>query len=56
MTKRDIRKLRRHLQLTQEEFAHLLHVHRITVVRWERGLQSPQGFLKLALEKLKDTN
>jgi transcriptional regulator with XRE-family HTH domain len=38
---KDIRELRRSLNLTQEELARLLDVSFVTISRWERGLGWP---------------
>ena len=45
----DVRRLRGHLGLTQEQFAERLGVSTITVHRWESGQSHPR---RLALEKL----
>lgn len=42
MNAKDIRELRRSLNLTQEELARLLDVSFVTVSRWERGLGWPR--------------
>jgi putative transcriptional regulator len=36
-----IRSLRQHLQMTQEDFAHLIGVTFSTVNRWENGKSTP---------------
>jgi len=37
MTKREVRRARRALGLSQSKFAALLGVHKLTVLRWEAG-------------------
>ena len=41
-----IRKLRRNLRLSQREFAEQLGVARVTLVRWERGRQTPSALAR----------
>ena len=45
-----IRRLRKKLGLTQEEFAHRLGVSWVTVSRWEHGHSSPRGLSEKALD------
>lgn len=49
MSREEIIKLRKRLDLSQEKFAALLGVSRITIVNWENGNNKPSY---LALEKL----
>lgn len=49
MDKEEIKKLRKSLKLSQEKFAALLGVTRLTVVNWENGAYNPSP---LAVEKL----
>ncbi|MCK5616635.1 helix-turn-helix transcriptional regulator [Candidatus Pacearchaeota archaeon] len=51
MNKKEIKKLREKLNMSQEKFAALLGVTRLTVIHWENGIYKPSP---LALEKLKD--
>lgn len=37
MSGKELRFLRTHLRLTQDELAHMLHKERLTIGRWERG-------------------
>jgi DNA-binding transcriptional regulator YiaG len=47
-----IRKLRKRLGLTQEQFAHKLGVTFVSVNRWENGHSTPTGLSARALEAL----
>ena len=47
----DVRLLRQHLGLTQEQFAHELGTTYGTIARWENGKQTPRGLYKRALEQ-----
>jgi len=46
----DIKDLRKHMGITQADFAKILGVSRLTIIRWEAGYFSPSP---LASEKLK---
>jgi len=52
MNAEEIKSMRKTLELTQDRLADRLGVHRITVVRWERGDTSPSGLALKALERL----
>lgn len=47
-----VRRLRKRLGLTQEEFAHRLGVSWVTVSRWEQGHSAPRGLSEKALDAL----
>lgn len=53
MTADEIRKLRKALGLTQEQFAKRVGAARVTVAKWEIGKHPPKGLYLQALEKLK---
>jgi DNA-binding transcriptional regulator YiaG len=54
MSPKQIRGLRKDLELTQQELADLIGAQRVTVARWEIGTSRPTGaYLKLLVE-LKD--
>jgi DNA-binding transcriptional regulator YiaG len=53
MKKDEIKKLRRALKLTQEQFAHLIGATFSTINRWENGRSSPRGLYIKALEDIK---
>jgi DNA-binding XRE family transcriptional regulator len=53
MKKDDIVKLRRSMNLTQEEFARRLGVHRVAVARWETGKFKPSALAMAQIERLK---
>ncbi len=53
MNKDDIVKLRRSMNLTQEEFAHRLGVHRVAVARWETGKFKPSPLAMTQIKRLK---
>src|SRR5215510_14859122 len=52
MRPEEIRKLREHLQLTQEVFARILGVSFATVNRWENGKSEPSGDYARVLQTL----
>lgn len=52
MSPTDVERTRRELGLTQTELARLLGVHRVTVTRWETGIEKPPAMLSLAMEAL----
>ena len=37
MNNEELKHMRASMNLTQDEFAELIHVHKMTVSRWERG-------------------
>ena len=45
-----VRRLRKKIGVTQEEFARRLHVSFVTVNRWEHGHSSPRGLSEKALD------
>jgi DNA-binding transcriptional regulator YiaG len=45
----DLKTVRKDLELSQEDFGHLLGVTGATVHRWEKGVYKPS---KLAIEKI----
>jgi DNA-binding transcriptional regulator YiaG len=50
MSPKQIRALRKDLQLTQQELADRIAAQRVTVARWEIGTSQPTGaYLKLLL-------
>lgn len=53
MTGETFRKIRKKLDLTQEQLAVRLQVHRVTVSRWESGELVIDERTKLAMEHLK---
>lgn len=42
------REIRRAAGVSRQRLADELHVHVVTVARWERGTRAPQGKLRLA--------
>lgn len=51
MSPKQIRALRKDLELTQQELADRIGAQRVTVARWEIGTSRPTGaYLKLLLE------
>ena len=50
---RDIRNFRRKLGITQEVFAQMLNVHRLTLIRWEKNLSVPHTRHKRIIQSLK---
>ena len=46
-----VRRLRQSLGLSQQELADKLGVARVTVGRWERGRQRPQGLARKVVEE-----
>ncbi len=51
-----IRGLRRHLEMTQEEFAHALGITVSTVNRWENGHASPSKLARATIARLAAEN
>ena len=49
----DIRNFRKKLGITQEVFAQMLQVHRLTLVRWEKNTSSPHSRHRRMLQSLK---
>jgi DNA-binding XRE family transcriptional regulator len=45
----EIKRMRIHLELSREKFAHLIGVSLITVNRWEGGKTNPRGHTKAVL-------
>ena len=43
MTGRRVRRIRDHVQMSQEVFARCLHTSRRTLEKWEQGLARPSG-------------
>lgn len=52
MTPDELRQWRGHAGLSQSGLAALLHVDKMTVSRWERGVREIPPFLILALEAI----
>ena len=52
MTPTQIREWRDRMGWTQDQLAEALGVFPLTVSKWERGVQPPQPYLRLALERL----
>ena len=50
---RDIRNFRRKLGITQEVFAQMLNVHRLTLIRWEKNLSVPHARHKRIIQSFK---
>ena len=53
MTDNDIKNLRWQMGLTQEEFARLFPVSRMTVYKWETGKVTPNQQAQHTLQKLR---
>ena len=53
MTREDVRSLRQELGLSQDRFASLLCVARMTVMRWESGETAPSGLWPSVLRLLR---
>ena len=49
----DIRNFRKKLGITQEVFAQMLHIHRMTLIRWEKNLAVPHARHKRAIQGIK---
>ena len=49
----DIRNFRKKLGITQEVFAQMLHVHRLTLIRWEKNLSTPHARHKRKIQSFK---
>ena len=49
----DIRNFRKKLGITQEVFAQMLHVHRLTLIRWEKNLSTPHARHKRMIQSFK---
>ena len=49
----DIRNFRKKLVITQEVFAQMLHVHRLTLIRWEKNLSTPHARHKRKIQSFK---
>ena len=49
----DIRNFRKKLGITQEVFAQMLHVHRLTLIRREKNLSSPHSRHRRMIQSLK---
>jgi DNA-binding transcriptional regulator YiaG len=52
MSPQQVKRLRKGLGMTQQEFADSLGVPQSTVGRWEAGLNSPRGLNLKALKEL----
>lgn len=52
MSPREVKRIRRILGLTQQQFANALHVARESVARWEVGMSKPTGLYLKALTDL----
>ena len=50
---RDIRNFRKKLGITQEVFAQMLQVHRLTLIRWEKNLSVPHARHKRIIQSFK---
>ena len=50
---RDIRNFRKKLGVTQEVFAKMLDVHRMTLIRWEKNLSVPHARHKRIIQSFK---
>lgn len=53
VTPEEVKAIRAKMELTGDQFAKRIGVHRVTVVRWERGEMVPRGMALAALLKLK---
>ena len=49
----DIRNFRKKLGITQEVFAQMLHVHRLTLIRWENASTIRQSKYRKMIRELK---
>ncbi len=56
MSPEEIKRTRRRLKFTQQQFADALHVSRETVARWEVSMARPKGLYLMALEQLAKKN
>lgn len=45
----DVREIRRHLKLTQQQFAELLGISPATLRNWEQGRRKPEGAARVLL-------
>lgn len=54
MNSDEIKRLRKHLKMTQQQFADKLGVVKITIYRWEHGLYEPHPVFTKMLEELKE--
>ena len=52
MTPTELKTVRERLDLTQQQLAAVLGVHRIAVVRWESGARKVPSLLPLAIQAL----
>lgn len=52
MKPKQIQRLRRKLELTQQQLADLIGAQRVTVTRWETGMNEPRGANLKALMEL----
>ena len=53
MSPKEITKLRKDLKLTQQKLADLIGAQRVSVARWETGVNEPKGANLRALTELK---
>lgn len=53
VTPEEVKAIRIKMDLTGDQFAKRIGVHRVTVVRWETGESVPRGMALAALLKLK---
>jgi len=54
MTPTEIKRIRKKLKMTQEEFAHTLGVTCVTVNRWELDLAKPSKLAEAVLQRIKN--
>jgi DNA-binding transcriptional regulator YiaG len=54
MTPQEIRKLRKALQLTQQQLADKIGARQHTVARWETGMNEPKGAYAKLLRELSE--
>ena len=56
MTGLEIKELRKKLQMTQQQLADKLGVHRVTVAEWEANRKRPSNLARRQLNRLVATN
>jgi len=53
MTGNEVKEIRKHLKMTQQELADAIGVDRVTVARWESDHKRPSNLALRQLERLK---